>query len=154
MASAKPRTQSFTGRLPVDLSRIGISGLPQADSGQGGDAQCRVVVAKRGVDAAVAERRRLIRRHELLAYPQRATGRRGAPVLREVIEREGGPAFTRSAAERRLLSLVRAAELPPPRTNARFAGAATVVWMTPTSGSFGSLGCGCSGNRSTWWPAW
>jgi very-short-patch-repair endonuclease len=42
--------------------------------------------------------------------------------LRAALEREGGPAFTRSEAERRLLALVRAAGLPPPRVNPRLAG--------------------------------
>ena len=42
--------------------------------------------------------------------------------LRVVIERESGPAFTRSEAERRLLKLIRNARLPPPRCNVRAAG--------------------------------
>jgi len=71
---------------------------------------------------AEAERRRLVRRPALLAYLGTVQGRRGIPAMRAALEREGGPAFTRSEAERRLLALVRAARLPPPRANASLAG--------------------------------
>jgi len=71
---------------------------------------------------AEAERRRLVRRTDLLAYLGAAQGRRGIPVIRAALEREGGPAFTRSEAERRLLALVRAARLPAPRVNASLSG--------------------------------
>ncbi len=40
-------------------------------------------------------------------------------LLREILDLEGGPAFTRSEAETRLLELVRGACPPPPRTNER-----------------------------------
>lgn len=46
-----------------------------------------------------------------------ARGGRGAAKLRSVLDR--GPAFTRSEAERRLLTLIRAARLPRPQVNAR-----------------------------------
>ena len=46
-------------------------------------------------------------------------GRRGAAVLRELLDGERGPARTRSGAERRLLALVRRAGLPEPEVNAR-----------------------------------
>ena len=46
--------------------------------------------------------------------------RSGARALRELLERE--PSFTRSEAERRLLSLPRRARLPKPHTNVRVAG--------------------------------
>lgn len=51
-----------------------------------------------------------------------ARGRRGAAALREVLERSGGPALTRSEAEDRFLQLVREAQLPTPDANARVAG--------------------------------
>jgi very-short-patch-repair endonuclease len=42
------------------------------------------------------------------------------PALRAVLQQE--PSLTRSEAERRLLALIRAARLPPPRTNVRVGG--------------------------------
>src|SRR5690606_35311022 len=46
----------------------------------------------------------------------------GAPLLRALLEREGGPAFARSEAEERFLALVRKARLPGPELNVRLAG--------------------------------
>src|SRR5690606_40329843 len=46
----------------------------------------------------------------------------GAPLLRALLEREGGPAFARSEAEERFLALVRKARLPGPELNVRIAG--------------------------------
>jgi very-short-patch-repair endonuclease len=68
---------------------------------------------------AEAEVRRLVRRRDLLDQLERNPGRRGTRVLRGVLDLDGGPAFTRSNAERRLLRLLRAAELPIPRVNSR-----------------------------------
>lgn len=45
--------------------------------------------------------------------------RQGAPALRAVLERPGGPALTRSEAESVFLALVREAGLPAPQANAR-----------------------------------
>ncbi len=47
---------------------------------------------------------------------------RGAAALRAITRAADAPAMTRSEAERRLLELVRAARLPPPRTNQRLHG--------------------------------
>jgi very-short-patch-repair endonuclease len=47
---------------------------------------------------------------------------RGAAALRAGTRAADAPAMTRSEAERRLLELVRAARLPPPRTNQRIHG--------------------------------
>jgi very-short-patch-repair endonuclease len=71
---------------------------------------------------AEAQVRRLATRRDLLDQLRRNRGRRGTRVLRHVLDLEGGPAFTRSRAERRLLKLVRAADLPTPETNARLHG--------------------------------
>lgn len=71
---------------------------------------------------AVAERRRLVSRQRLLDYLDTAQGRRGVAAVRAVLDQTGGPAFTRSAAERKLLALVRAARLPAPRVNRRRSG--------------------------------
>ena len=71
---------------------------------------------------AEAEVRRLARRRDFLDQLDRNRGRRGTRVLRRVLDLDGGPAFTRSKAERLLLKLVRAAHLPVPETNARIEG--------------------------------
>jgi very-short-patch-repair endonuclease len=68
--------------------------------------------------AGEAVRRNLTNERELTEIAARSE--RGAARLRKVVER--GPAFTRSEAERRFLSLIRAARLPPPEVNARLAG--------------------------------
>lgn len=57
-----------------------------------------------------------------------ASGGRGAAKLRAILDR--GPAFTRSEAERRLLTLIRAARLPKPKVNARI-GAHEVDFAWP-----------------------
>jgi len=71
---------------------------------------------------AEAERRRLFRREELRTHLNAARGRRGVRVVRAILDRDGGPAFTRSGAERHLLALIRAARLPAPAVNAPKAG--------------------------------
>ncbi len=71
---------------------------------------------------ARAERERLARRSELVARLARRKGRPGTPALRALLERAGGPALTRSGAEKRFLALVREAQLPPPQTNVHLAG--------------------------------
>ncbi len=78
----------------------------------------------RDVEQAIAEaeRRRIFRREDLAAYLAGAHGRRGVRGVRSILEREGGPAFTRSPPERVLLSLLRAARLPVPLANATIAG--------------------------------
>lgn len=71
---------------------------------------------------AAAERRRLANRGELgrmLAAHPHARGRRR---LLDLLNREEGPAFSRSRFERRLLLLTRAAGLPAPLANRRVAG--------------------------------
>lgn len=66
---------------------------------------------------AEAERRKLLRREGLRSALELTGNRRGTRVLRSVLAE--GPAFTRSEAERRFLSLLRQARLPLPRMNAR-----------------------------------
>ncbi len=44
---------------------------------------------------------------------------RGVAILRAMLARRGGPSLTRSEAERRLLDLIRQADLPRPTTNLR-----------------------------------
>jgi very-short-patch-repair endonuclease len=73
------------------------------------------------LERAVAEAqvRGLARRSHLIDQLERNRGRVGTRALRRVVDVEGGPALTRSEAERRLLRLVRSAGLPLPRANAR-----------------------------------
>jgi very-short-patch-repair endonuclease len=65
---------------------------------------------------------RLVTEREIRGTAARAAGRPGVRKLREVIELLDEPSFTRSEAEKRLRSLVRAAELPLPLMNVRRIG--------------------------------
>lgn len=133
--------------VPVDVVRIGgssrdrpgirirrVSRLDPADRAECGGIpvtspartllDLAAVVGSRDLERAVAraERERLVDRDELEDRVARHGGRRGAPALRAVLERAGGPALTRSEAEVRFLRLVRKARLPAPKTNARVGG--------------------------------
>jgi very-short-patch-repair endonuclease len=68
--------------------------------------------------AAEAQVRRLVRRRDLVDQLERNQGRRGVRALRELLD-ERGAAPTRSEAERRLLRLIRSADLATPEVNAR-----------------------------------
>lgn len=68
---------------------------------------------------ARAERDRLVSQKELAKLIARYGGRSGMRVLRRVLHQAGGPALTRSEAEKRLLTLLRRAGLPIPEMNAR-----------------------------------
>ena len=67
-----------------------------------------------------ARRRRLVTTGGLLAALERSPSRAGSPALRALLQHERGPALTRSAAERKLVELVRLARLPPPEHNVAF----------------------------------
>lgn len=71
---------------------------------------------------AEAQRRLGVSDRSLYGQLDRHPGRRGAQTLRAVLELPGGPALTRSTAERRLVSLLRSARLPPPQSNRRVGG--------------------------------
>jgi very-short-patch-repair endonuclease len=58
----------------------------------------------------------------LAAVVERSHGHRGTGKLRDLLTRAEGPAFTRSEAEERLLSLIRGAGLPTPAVNTYVAG--------------------------------
>lgn len=68
---------------------------------------------------AEAQGRRLVSEHQLSDQIERNPGRTGTRALRRLLEVDGGPAPTRSEAERRMLELLRAAGLPRPQVNAR-----------------------------------
>jgi hypothetical protein len=65
---------------------------------------------------------KLVSRGEVTALLERSAGRTGAPALRAVLARDEAPSMTRSAAEARLLALLRSARLRRPKTNARWVG--------------------------------
>lgn len=71
------------------------------------------------VEAALAqaEASGLVTFEEVTARLAAHRGRAGSRGLRAALEGFGGPALTRSKAERRLLRLLRKAEIPPPRVN-------------------------------------
>jgi very-short-patch-repair endonuclease len=76
---------------------------------------------RRDLEQAVAqaEREGLVTFAELRNRIAAAHRRPGSALLREVLDLEGGPVFTRSEAERRLLELIRRGNLPRPEINAR-----------------------------------
>ncbi len=65
---------------------------------------------------------RLVTEDQLRGAIDRAPRRPGAAALKAQLDREGGPQWTQSEAERRMLRLLRAARLPLPRTQLRIAG--------------------------------
>jgi very-short-patch-repair endonuclease len=75
-----------------------------------------------GDAVAEARSRKLVRDGELEAAVAAAGRRRGAAQMRAFLHDEGEPAITRSRAERRFRKLLRAAQLPQPRVNAKVAG--------------------------------
>lgn len=66
--------------------------------------------------------KKLIREGELEACVGRAGKHRGAPQMRAFLRAEGGPAITRSRAERYFRKLLQDAQLPQPLVNAQVAG--------------------------------
>jgi very-short-patch-repair endonuclease len=82
------------------------------------------VSTSRELEQAVAQalRLELVSERELVRILGRYPHRPGAPQLRALLARDAAPAFTRSEAEARFLTLVRRAELPPPATNVRVCG--------------------------------
>jgi very-short-patch-repair endonuclease len=73
------------------------------------------------LERAVAEAltRRLTDEDALRQTAERAVGRRGGRALRDLLNEAGGPALTRSEAERRLLTLIRRSGLSTPETNVK-----------------------------------
>ena len=71
---------------------------------------------------AQARVQRLLRPGELEAALGRAPHRKGTAAVKALLAAEHGPAFTRRELERRFLALIRGAQLPAPRVNARLHG--------------------------------
>lgn len=71
---------------------------------------------------ALVLRRRLVTVAEVRAALERAPRSKGAATLRRMLEPGAGPTLTRSEYERKLLQLLRRAELPRPQVNAKILG--------------------------------
>jgi predicted transcriptional regulator of viral defense system len=85
------------------------------------------VVEERAVERAINEAE-VLRIFDLRAVEEvltRARGRRGASVLRRVLEKYTGPTLTEKELEERFFALCRAAEVPEPEVN---------VWITLANG--------------------
>jgi len=65
---------------------------------------------------------RLVNQPQLVAATERTPNRAGVARVRAILGQPGGPSRTRSGGERAMLRLLRAAHLPPPRTNHVVAG--------------------------------
>ncbi len=78
----------------------------------------------RDVEQAYAKalRMRLVTPETMRDMVERHPTHRGAPVWRRLLAEYGGPAFTRSEAEEKLLDITRSARLPPPELNAQVLG--------------------------------
>jgi very-short-patch-repair endonuclease len=66
---------------------------------------------------AKAEKAHLTTRSKLLSLLAQYPRRPGTPALRALLERDSRPAVTHSRSERRLLALIRKADLPAPEVN-------------------------------------
>ncbi len=83
------------------------------------------------LERAIAEAQalRLTTEPQILAAAERAPNRAGVANVRAILRQPGGPKRTRSAGERAMLRLIRAARLPEPRTNHLVAGyTADYLW--------------------------
>jgi very-short-patch-repair endonuclease len=65
---------------------------------------------------------KLVTENELQAAADRVPNHSGVAALRAQLRRDGGPQWTKSDGERRMLKLIRKAALPPPQTQIRIAG--------------------------------
>ena len=65
---------------------------------------------------------KLVNERDIQRALERAPNRSGVGRLRAELDREGGPQWTQSEAERRLLRLIREARLPIPQTQVRIVG--------------------------------
>jgi very-short-patch-repair endonuclease len=110
------------GRLePPDRARrrgLPVTSVPRTLLDLAGHLPERTLA--RVVEQAQVER--LARPADLLALIERSRGRRGVARLRKIVDDVREPSLTRSEAEARLLDLMRAADLPLPRTNRRVRG--------------------------------
>lgn len=76
--------------------------------------------AERAIAEALALK--LLTEPQIRAAIDRSPTRAGVACVRAILGQPGGPSRTRSGGERAMLRLIRAAHLPPPRTNYQVAG--------------------------------
>ena len=81
-------------------------------------AQLREI--ERAYHEALAQR--LLTRADLQSLLRRVRGHRGAPLIRTLVETDGGSTLTRSQAEEIFLAMIRSARLPQPAVNTRLHG--------------------------------
>lgn len=79
-----------------------------------------LATAERVVEEALTQR--LVSETELRELAARANGRRAATRIKAILDAHREPGLTKSKAERRFRGLVRAAQLPEPKTNVRLHG--------------------------------
>jgi len=81
-------------------------------------------LTSREVEQALARalRMQLVTREEMYRTLQRHPRHPGARLLRQLLDAEGGPSFTRSEAEEKLLEITRSARLPRPELNVKVLG--------------------------------
>jgi very-short-patch-repair endonuclease len=118
-----PRDRTLREALPVTTplrTLLDLAALAARRPGTAGRDPLPPV-ARGELERAVskAEREGLASLADLGSRLDEAPRRPGSALLRQLLDLDGGPAFTRSEAEARLLELVRSACLPPARTNAR-----------------------------------
>ena len=110
-------------RTLLDLAALAVRGVrkPPARQRPAGPTNRLPTLAVREVEQAVAraERDGLVTYAELRERLAASRHRAGVPLLRRVLDAEGGAAFTRSEAERRLLEWIRRGDLPRPELNVR-----------------------------------
>lgn len=102
------RDRALRERLPITAPARTLLDLAEA-------------IPPRDLERAVAEAlvKKLTTEPQLERLLSRSPGRRGTRPLRAILDQTKGPPITRSEAERRLLDLIRAGQLPAPRTNAK-----------------------------------
>lgn len=79
-------------------------------------------LSSREVEQALANalRMHLVTREEMRHMVERHPRHRGVPLLRKLLDaEEGGPSFTRSEGEEKLLEIIRSARLPRPELNVK-----------------------------------
>jgi very-short-patch-repair endonuclease len=92
------------------------------------------MMTSRKVEQALAKamRMNLVTHRKVRRMVERHPQHRGAPLLRLLLDAEGGPSFTRSEAEERLLELARSAGLPRPELNVTVLGhEVDFLWRSP-----------------------
>jgi len=118
-----PKDRTTREGIPVTTAARTILDLARLAARRPGAAHSDPLppVTRRDLERAIAraEREGLATLADLRAHLTRSPRWPGSVLLREILDLEGGPAFTRSEAETRLLELVRGACLPPPRINER-----------------------------------